>query len=62
VAACPTGALRFRRQDSDESRPGAALVPGFADPAGCGPSIRFTPPAGTRRAVLFQSIEEALTR
>jgi Fe-S-cluster-containing dehydrogenase component len=62
VAACPTGALRFRRPDSDEARPATALVPGFADPAGCGPSIRFAPPAGTRRAALFTSIEEALKR
>ena len=62
VAACPTEALRLRQSESDEARPTAALVPGFADPAGCGPSIRFAPPAGTRRAALFTSIEEALTR
>ena len=62
VAACPTEALRLRQPGSDEARPVAALVPGFADPAGCGPSLRFAPPAGTRRAALFTSIEEALTR
>jgi Fe-S-cluster-containing dehydrogenase component len=62
VAACPTEALRLRRPDSDEARPTAALVPGFVDPAGCGPSIRFAPPAGSRRAALFISIEEALKR
>jgi hypothetical protein len=37
-------------------------VPGFIDPAGCGPALRFLPPAGARRAVLFRSLEEALKR
>jgi hypothetical protein len=39
-----------------------AVVPGFVDPAGCGPNLRFLPPAGARRADLFRALEEALKR
>ena len=38
------------------------LVPGFADPAGCRPALRFLAPSGARRAELFRSLEEALKR
>jgi Fe-S-cluster-containing dehydrogenase component len=37
-------------------------VPGFVDPAGCRPNIRFTPPRGARRAALFAALEEAMRR
>jgi anaerobic selenocysteine-containing dehydrogenase/Fe-S-cluster-containing dehydrogenase component len=68
TAACPTGALSL----ADPSRPtlaGAppsaaqspgleprALVPGFADPAGCRPNIRFAAPRGRRRAALTAAL------
>jgi anaerobic selenocysteine-containing dehydrogenase/Fe-S-cluster-containing dehydrogenase component len=60
VAACPTDALR--------AFPGAGprgarqLVPGFADPAGCNPSIRFVEPRGRRRAALHEALVARLHR
>jgi len=61
VAACPTGALQMAAGGSAE--PDAVrFVPGFADPAGCVPSIRFNTPAGTRRERLFLALEEAMKR
>lgn len=65
VAACPTGALSYAAAAAGlEAHPtGAAdLVPGFADPAGCRPGLRFLTPKGARRAELFRSLEEALKR
>lgn len=72
VAACPTAALTFTRDvrlapdhaptDVETGRPFVEVVPGFADPAGCAPSLRFRLPAGARRAALYRSLEEALTR
>ncbi len=44
VAACPTDALKVRAGSSDYD----AIVPGFSDPTGCRPSIRFKPPRGLR--------------
>lgn len=61
VAACPTGALRF-------IRPGNATagtvggVPGFVDPAGCGPNLRFVEPSRAQRADLYRRLREALDR
>jgi anaerobic selenocysteine-containing dehydrogenase/Fe-S-cluster-containing dehydrogenase component len=58
VAACPTEALR--------ALPAAAqgdarqIVPGFADPAGCGPNVRFIAPRGRRRAALYQHLRAML--
>lgn len=43
----------------DDTRP---FVPGFVDPAGCGPNLRFTLPAGARRTELYRALEEALKR
>ncbi len=64
VAACPTGALRYAAASGPEAQPAAAAerVPGFADPAGCRPGLRFLAPADARRAELFRSLEEALKR
>jgi hypothetical protein len=58
VAACPTEALRALAPDL----PGGtrASVPGFVDPAGCRPSIRFGVPRSDRRAALLAAAEEAL--
>jgi anaerobic selenocysteine-containing dehydrogenase/Fe-S-cluster-containing dehydrogenase component len=39
-----------------------ADIPGFADPAGCGPNIRFVTPRGARRAALTRAIAERLRR
>ncbi len=42
--------------------PPRSAVPGFVDPASCGPNIRFTLLDGTRRAALLRALEEALKR
>ncbi|HSP90042.1 MAG TPA: 4Fe-4S dicluster domain-containing protein, partial [Vicinamibacterales bacterium] len=63
VAACPTEALRYVAAAPGLEAPpadGADRVPGFADPAGCQPGLRFVAPKGARRAELFRSLEEAL--
>jgi hypothetical protein len=76
VAACPTGALAVFDRGRLKPAPAnhnAALptcdphvlhefVPGFADPASCGPNIRFHLLDGTRRARLLRALEEALRR
>jgi Fe-S-cluster-containing dehydrogenase component len=64
VAACPTGALRYVAAATTEGHAAGTLdfVPGFADPAGCRPALRFLAPSGARRAELFRSLEEALKR
>jgi hypothetical protein len=38
------------------------FVPGFIDPAGCRPNLRFRLPAGARRTALYRALEEALKR
>lgn len=58
IAACPTEALG--RREDDAARDARAGVPGFVDPAGCGPSIRFKTPRGSRRSALLAALEEAL--
>jgi len=62
VTACPTEALQFQRPGVAAGGDARAGVPGFVDPAGCRPNIRFTPPRGERRVVLFAAIEEAIRR
>jgi len=58
VAACPTEALSFAPDvDNTHVRP---LVPGFADPAGCRPNLRFKTPAGSTRAGRFDALEKLL--
>ena len=67
VAACPTGALRT---GGEVPALGGALhgsdlqreVPGFVDPAGCEPRIRFVAPRGSRRAALTRALTERLER
>jgi len=60
VAACPTEALTFATDvDNAHMRP---FVPGFADPAGCRPNLRFRTPAGSTRAGRFDALEERLRR
>jgi Fe-S-cluster-containing dehydrogenase component len=58
VTACPTEALRFLPREPEDGARG--LVPGFADPAGCEPHVRFRVPRGRRRAALLAALEEAL--
>jgi len=53
------------RHDATDATPTAIArtnVPGFVDPAGCRPNIRFAPPKGARRAALFAALEEAMRR
>lgn len=61
VAACPTEALRAcpGAEPRTGSRP---LIPGFADPAGCSPNIRFVEPRGRRRAALYERLRARLQR
>ena len=60
VVACPTEALRAlpdaNREDARE------IVPGFVDPAGCGPNLRFIAPRGRRRAALYEHLRSTLRR
>ena len=58
VAACPTGALQAR--EPEDPRDGRLDVPGFADPAGCRPSLRFRPPRGRRRADLLAALDRVI--
>ncbi|MEW5983192.1 MAG: 4Fe-4S dicluster domain-containing protein [Acidobacteriota bacterium] len=60
VAACPTGALRFSSGGAAHG-PAVPDVPGFVDPAGCRPNIRFLPPVHARRAALYRHLQEVLS-
>jgi Fe-S-cluster-containing dehydrogenase component len=62
VAACPTGALRYLGPDATPTADSTTAVPGFVDPAACGPNIRFTAPRGARRARLFAALNRAVWR
>jgi Fe-S-cluster-containing dehydrogenase component len=62
VAACPTEALQYVAPADARADGAAGFVPGFVDPAGCRPALRFRTPAGACRAGLFQTLEEALKR
>jgi anaerobic selenocysteine-containing dehydrogenase/Fe-S-cluster-containing dehydrogenase component len=56
VAACPTEALGFSGPGT--ARPDLGDVPGFADPAGCGPNVRFRLPRGSRRAAALRALAD----
>ena len=62
VAACPVEALTFRSEAAAGRRDGRAGVPGFVDPAGCLPNLRFVEPGGERREALFNALDEAVKR
>jgi Fe-S-cluster-containing dehydrogenase component len=62
VATCPTGALQFTLPGTEPEPGTTERVPGFADPAGCRPNLRFRPPARSPRADLFRALEELLRR
>jgi Fe-S-cluster-containing dehydrogenase component len=61
VTACPTEALRLLSERSEDGGV-RSVVPGFADPAGCEPRIRFKAPRGRRRAALVAEVEAAMRR
>jgi anaerobic selenocysteine-containing dehydrogenase/Fe-S-cluster-containing dehydrogenase component len=61
IAACPTEALG-PPSTADDSRDWLDDTPGFTDPAGCGPNIRFVRPRGARRASLLNALKERLGR
>ncbi len=54
VAACPTEALRALPGASQEHA--VEAPPGFIDPAGCRPNLRFIAPRGRRRAALYEQL------
>jgi Fe-S-cluster-containing dehydrogenase component len=58
IAACPTEALRAL--DADVPSGSRPIVPGFIDPAGCRPSLRFRAPGFGRRAALLAAAERVL--
>ncbi len=62
VAACPTEALRVADDERRASRvanpQSEAFIPGFCDPTGCRPSIRFEPPNGIRGQRLAELMKE----
>ncbi len=60
VVACPTRALRL--QTAPELEAAAETIPGFTDPAGCGPRIRFLRPRRGRREARLESLERHLSR
>jgi Fe-S-cluster-containing dehydrogenase component len=60
VAACPTDALRFAADVDADDTPQQPFVPGFVDPAGCWPNLRFRAPAGSSRAARFEQLEKRL--
>jgi len=58
TAACPTGALSFRKS----SEWGRQTIPGFVDPAGCRPHLQLGEPRGRRRTSRFRKLQETLER
>ena len=70
VAACPTEALTFAADvdtvnagseepadiESDRIAETRRYVPGFTDPAGCRPNLRFITPAGSTRTARFDAL------
>ncbi len=72
VSACPTAALSFTRQGHADSSSQTQLpppvahpessvcIPGFSDPSGREPSIRFVRPQGRIRSRLLAELEEEL--
>jgi Fe-S-cluster-containing dehydrogenase component len=61
IAACPTEALRALPATGDAAE-WLDDAPGFTDPAGCGPNIRFVRPRGARRASLLNALKARLGR
>jgi anaerobic dimethyl sulfoxide reductase subunit B (iron-sulfur subunit) len=61
TAACPTEALRALPAAGGDDEL-TASIPGFSDPAGCLPNIRFASPRGARRASLLNALHERLGR
>jgi len=59
VAACPTEALRALPMTGPAASI-APFIPGFTDPAGCRPNIRFVKPRGRRRAGLVHALSDRL--
>lgn len=60
VAACPTEALTYASDVDGDTARRQPFVPGFGDPAGCQPNVRFRAPAGSTRAARFDELEERL--
>jgi anaerobic selenocysteine-containing dehydrogenase/Fe-S-cluster-containing dehydrogenase component len=59
VAACPTEALRAFPDAGTAAAP-VQFIPGFTDPSGCHPNIRFAAPRGRRREGLLKALLERL--
>ena len=61
IAACPTSALQILDEESEGDGEGAKAVPGFIDPAGCEPAIRFREPERGIRGRRLERLRKALT-
>ncbi len=59
IAACPVGAL-IRLTDEDLEATSPASIPGFIDPAGCRPSLRFREPGGNLREKRLEQLRKVL--
>jgi Fe-S-cluster-containing dehydrogenase component len=59
VAACPVEALRLS-SGGEGGTFDARAVPGFVDPAGCGPNLRLIEPRNPRRAALLAALRVRL--
>jgi len=62
VRACPTEALQFVTDTGADGADARVSIPGFADPAGCRPNLRFKAPRGARRAARFAVLDEVMKR
>ena len=62
VVACPTGALQFTPAEAGAPASARQRVPGFVDPAACGPNLQFRLPGGARRAEWYRNLEEVMSR
>jgi anaerobic dimethyl sulfoxide reductase subunit B (iron-sulfur subunit) len=61
VATCPTEALAFKKP-GEEKPFRSSSVPGFSDPASCGPSISFLLPRGRIRSLRLEKLQEVLEK
>jgi Fe-S-cluster-containing dehydrogenase component len=71
VAACPTAALQTTEAAENGWEPACgedpsdnmvSTVPGFVDPAGCSPRLRFRLPGGRQRTARFRALQEKIAR
>ncbi len=62
VSACPTNALSYEKAGPEPASAcaGTRQIPGFSDPADCGPNLRFIRPRGRLRRRRLEELEKEL--